>query len=446
MNIDTLENKKILIWGYGLEGRSALDLLTERGISRENITVATSSEANEKLEGVNFILEDRILNHEFDVLIKSPGVSFYRREIEVLMARGVTVTSILNILLAEIESRGAHLKTIGITGTKGKSTTASICHHMLKSLGHRVAILGNIGVSFLDVLDSLSDYEYLVLELSSCQLKNILYRLDYGVLLNLFREHIDWHLSHENYFSDKLNIIKYSKKCFINYRDQITSKYVDVHSYGALFNSPESYHTRDGNLYYREDKLLTIDSLDNIKGEHLFTNLCALLAILRDEKLNVEQALESLGEFKTLPHRLEVFYSDSENNLKLVDDSISTIPEATIEALKTFRGDNIFLILGGLDRQQDYSELLKFIEKSRNIKKIFLIGQTGEKIASALKNAEYFRNFEDLVRSIKNCNLKNTTVLLSPAAASFDMFENFKVRGDKFKELIEMGTFRENLK
>ncbi|MDR2778047.1 MAG: UDP-N-acetylmuramoyl-L-alanine--D-glutamate ligase [Rickettsiales bacterium] len=437
MNVDALRDKKILIWGYGLEGKSILDLLIGRGIPRENITVATNSEVNEKLGGIDFILEDKILDCKFDVAVKSPGISFYRREIEILEYRGTLITSILNILLAEVQTCDLPLKTIGITGTKGKSTTASMCYHMLRSLGHRVALLGNIGVSFLDVIDSLGDYDYLLLELSSCQLQKMMYRLDYGILLNLFREHLDWHISHENYFRDKLNIIKYSKICFVNYRDQITSKYVDMGNYSNLFNSEDSYHIRDGNICYGKDRLFAINSLNNIKGEHIFTNLCALLAMLKKEKLDVGAALESLREFKTLPHRLEVFYSDSESNSKFVDDSIATIPEATIEALKTFKDDNIFLILGGLDRQQDYSEILEFIEKNKNVSKVFLIGQTGEKLVGKLKNSEFFKNLEDLIKSIKNHNLENITVLLSPAAASFDMFENFKTRGNKFKELMK---------
>jgi UDP-N-acetylmuramoylalanine--D-glutamate ligase len=436
MKIDVLKNKKILIWGYGLEGKSALDLLLRRGASGENIIVATNSEVSEKLAGVNFILEDRILNYEFDVVIKSPGVSSYRKEIMILVERGTIVTSILNILLAELQNSSLLPRTIGITGTKGKSTTASICYHMIKSLGYKVALLGNIGTSFLDVLDSPDSYEYLVLELSSCQLQNIMYRLDYGILLNLFPEHIDWHVSHENYFRDKLNIIKYSEKCFINYRDSITMKYVDINSYKYLFNSPDSSYVKGGNLYRGKNKILSIDSLDNIRGEHIFTNICALLALLEYEKLDSKLALDSLKEFKTLPHRLEIFYIDNENNTKFVDDSISTIPEATIEALRTFSNDDIFLILGGFSRQQDYSEILKFIKKSKNIKRVFLIGQTGEKMSGSLVNSEYFVNFEDLIRSIKSYDLKNITVLLSPAAASFDMFENFKDRGDKFKKLM----------
>ncbi|MDR1495168.1 MAG: UDP-N-acetylmuramoyl-L-alanine--D-glutamate ligase [Rickettsiales bacterium] len=434
MKINDLLGKKVLLWGYGLEGKSAAGLLLRQGIEKEMI-VASATPIDEKVRGLRFIGEQQILEQDFDVLLKSPGVSSYRGEIEILENRGILVTSILNILLAEIAGR-KHPKTLGITGTKGKSTTASICHSMLGHLGFRTRLLGNIGVSFLDVLDSLDDQDYLVLELSSCQLKNIRYRLDYGVLLNLFPEHLDWHINHENYFRDKLNILKYSDKCFINYNDPITSSYVDKHKHKYFFGSEDSFHLEDGFLCFVKDRLLDINSLANLRGGHLFTNICALLAIFREERLDVVRALENLKDFKALPHRLEIFYEDRRLGIKFVDDSIATIPEASLAALETFGSDKIFLILGGFDRQQDYSKIIDFLQKAENVRKVFLIGQTGKRIGNALKNSEYFESLPDLVKALKSHSLENTTVLLSPGAASFDMFKNFEERGNVFRELI----------
>lgn len=424
MKINDLLERKVLLWGYGLEGKSALDLLLSRGAERE-LVVASAKPVEEKIEGVKFIGEEQILEQDFDVLIKSPGVSFYRREIEILENRGVLVTSILNILLAEVSARG-HPKTIALSGTKGKSTTVSMCHAMLEQLGFRTLALGNMGVSFLDALDSLASYDYLVLELSSCQLKNILYRVDYGLLLNLFPEHIDWHGSHENYFRDKLNLVKYSNKCFINYADPITSSYVDRSSHRYFFASEDSFHLEGRFLCHARDKILDIGSLENLRGAHVFTNLCGPLAILREEGLDVPRALEGLKNFKALPHRLEVFYEDRSRGIRFVDDSIATIPEASLEALRTFGGDKIFLILGGFDRQQDYSKIIDFLEKAENVRKVFLVGQTGKKIRNSLKKSEYFEDFGDLVRALKTHDLADTTVLLSPGAASFDMFKDRK--------------------
>ncbi|MDR2777324.1 MAG: hypothetical protein LBB24_00955, partial [Rickettsiales bacterium] len=308
MRIGELLEKKVLIWGYGLEGRSALEFLLGHG-AKEEIIVATNAGTDEKIKGARFIEERQILEQNFDVLIKSPGVSFYREEIAALLNRGVTVTSILNILLAETAGRG-YPKTIGITGTKGKSTTALVCYSMLKSLGARTLMLGNMGISLLEPLDSLDSYDYLVLELSSCQLTNILHRMDYGILLNLFPEHIDWHISHENYFRDKLKILEYSEKCFLNHADPITLKYVNEGKHKYFFNDMDSFHLEGNFLCYARSKLAYTRSFGNIRGSHVFTNICAPLAVIREEGLDVARALESLRDFKTLPHRLEVFYDD----------------------------------------------------------------------------------------------------------------------------------------
>lgn len=433
MKLNDLLDKKVLIWGYGLEGRSIVDLLLKRGQKNE-ILVATRDPLDEKIENVKFILESEILSKNFDVVIKSPGVSTYKNEIKILQEIGVLVTSTLNIFLAELE-KYKNLKTIGITGTKGKSTTASICYHMLTTLGFKTALIGNIGISFFSIMDNLDKYDYLVMELSSYQLNNIMYKLDYGILLNLYPEHIDWHLTHENYFRDKLKILEYSRKYFVNYADSIANKYVKITKENS-FSSKNTFHVENGYICYNNQKIFDINSLDNIKGEHIFINICSLLSVFENEKLDINRALESLDNFQTLNHRLEIFHNNKDNNTKFVDDSISTIPRATIMALKAFKYDNIFLVLGGFDRQQNYSELIKFLKNSNNIRKIFLLGQTGNKLRNEFDNANYFNSLEGLVLAIRNDNLDNVTVIFSPAAASFDMFKNFEDRGDKFKELM----------
>lgn len=433
MKIDDLLDKKILVWGYGLEGKSMINLFLRRNHKNE-IFVATHNPIDEKIKNVKFILESEIILNNFDIIIKSPGVSSYKNELKILQERGVLITSTLNIFLAEVE-KYKNLKTIGITGTKGKSTTASICYHMLTTLGFKTALVGNIGIPFFSIIDNLDKYDYLVIELSSCQLNNIMYKLNYGILLNLYPEHIDWHITHDNYFIDKLRILKYSRKYFVNYADSITNKYVKINIENS-FGNKDTFHVKNGYIYHNSQKIFDINSLNNIKGEHIFTNICALLSIFENEKLNINRALESLDSFKTLNHRLEIFHNNEKHNIKFVDDSISTIPESTIMAIKAFKDDNIFLILGGFDRKQNYNELLKFLKNSNNIRKIFLLGDTGKKLQKELDNANYFNSLEELVLAIKNDNLENVTVLLSPAAASFDKFKNFEERGDRFKELM----------
>ena len=382
MKISELMDKNILVWGYGIEGKSIVEILLKNNI-KNKILVATKDKLDLSLNKVEFISEIDIEKHNFDIIIKSPGISYYSKKVENLLNKGKIITSSLNIMLAEI-SKNKNIKTIGITGTKGKSTTASICNHILNSINKNSILVGNIGIPFLSILEKQEKYEYIVMELSSCQLNNIKYHIDYGVLLNLYPEHIDWHITHENYFKDKMNIIKYSKKCFLNYKDEVINNYTKkITNNYEYFNNENSFYIKDDFIY-----------------------------------------------------RLEIFYNKKETNTKFVDDSISTIPEATLKALETFKEDNILLILGGYDRQQNYNALINYINKNSRINKVFLIGQTSERLNKKLNNSEIFSNFEDLIKSIKNCNLNNTTVLLSPAAASYDMFKNFCERGDKFKKLM----------
>lgn len=447
MKINNLINKRILIWGYGLEGKSAADLLIKKGI-KNKILVATANKIDVDATNIEFILEDDILNHinEIDVVIKSSGVSSYKKEIEILRNNNIVVTTILNILLAEV-AEYKNTKTIGITGTKGKSTTASICNHILQNLNYKSILLGNIGISFLDVIDYIDNYDYLVLELSSYQVKELNFNLDYSIILNLFPEHIDWHINHENYFKDKLNIVKYAKNPIINTNDNTINKYLTEKKENYLyFNTKNGFYVKDNYIFDSNKKIFDINSIENIKGNHIFGNICAILEFLKQEKIDITKALNTLKAFKTLEHRLEVFYNNKETNTIFVDDSISTIPEATIEALKTFKNNEIFLVLGGFDREQDYSYLVNFTNDESNVKKIFLLGPTGKRLEELFKNnnkknieVKYFENLEDLVKSIKSHNLHNKTVLLSPASPSYGMFKNFEERGNKFKELIKIG-------
>ncbi len=433
MKISELLDKNILVWGYGIESKSVVDLLLKNRI-KNKIFVAAKEKLNEVLQNVEFITEDEIESYNFDLVIKSPGISSYGEKVQNLLRKGTILTSSLNIMLAEISDYN-NIKTIGITGTKGKSTTVSMCDHMLNSIGKRSILVGNVGIPFLTVLDDPNKYDYIVMELSSCQLNNIMYEIDYGVVLNLYPEHIDWHITHDNYYKDKLNIVKYSKKCFLNANDTITNNYLSMNNY-STFNNQDNFYIKDNFIFYGKNKIFNINFLDNIKGKHIFENVCSILSILAEEKLNIDLALNSLSSFKTLEHRLEIFFSNKKTNTKFVDDSISTIPEATIKALEAFEDDNILLVLGGYDREQNYDDLVKYINSNNKVRKVFLLGQTSDRLYEKLKKSEKFNNLEDLVKSIKKSNLINKTVLLSPAAASYDMFKNFCERGENFKKLM----------
>lgn len=444
MLIKELINKKILVWGYGIEGKSAIDLLLKNNC-KHSIYVATLEKINEEINNIVFITENEIFNYNFDIIIKSSGISSYKNEIIELRKKGIIITTIINIFLAEVNNykkttKNKFPKIIAITGTKGKSTTCSICEFMLNNLGYKAILVGNIGISVLDLIDNFYKYDYLIIELSSQQCCEIKFMVDYGIVLNLFPEHIDWHLNHNNYYNDKMKLLNFSKKSIVNYNNnEILNRLVDNKEY-LFFNAVSGFYVKNQNIYDIYKEICNIKNFININGEHIFQNICSILTFLKEESIDFEKALEILHNFKTLEHRLEVFYYNNTTNTKYINDSISTIPEATIQAIKTFNKTDIYLILGGFDREQNYEKLIEYIQSETKIKKIFLLGTTGKKILELLKNSKmihnYYSSLEELVENLKKDNLTNINVVFSPASASFDNFKNFKERGEKFKELM----------
>jgi UDP-N-acetylmuramoylalanine--D-glutamate ligase len=440
MTPEDLLVKKILIWGYGLEGKACLKFLLEHGV-KNSILVANAVEIKEHIDNVNFILESDVLKYDFDMVVKSPGVSIYKDEIKILQNKGVLVTSILNILLAKAQNIKS-VKIIAITGSKGKSTACAACSHILKNLGYKVALVGNIGTSFLDYIDNLNEYDYLVMELSSYQTTNMLYNVDYSVVLNLFKEHVDWHGNHDNYFRDKMNINNFSKNRIVNFENSTIKQYLSEDINYVYFNDEKGFHLVGDFIYNGNKKLFDTRIIDNIKGQHIFKNLNAVFTVLNMENIDLNKAFESLGSFGTLEHRMEVFYENKECNIIFVNDSISTIPEATIECLKTFdKYSNVRLALGGFERKQEYRELIDIINKNKNIK-VYLLGSTGKKLANMLNNCVFFDSFDVLITEITKEIENNTAVILSPASASYDMFKNFGERGKIFKDKTLYGKIK----
>jgi UDP-N-acetylmuramoylalanine--D-glutamate ligase len=271
----------------------------------------------------------------------------------------------------------------------------------------------------------------------------MLYNVDYSVILNLFPEHIDWHKTHENYYRDKLRVNNFSRKRIVNYDNDILKQYVNGDC--VYFNNDSGFHLDGNYIYEGEKKLFDTNDLSNIRGQHVFKNINSLLTIFSIENIDLDRVFDSMRSFKTLEHRLEIFYEDKQRDIVFVNDSISTIPEATIECLNTFKTyKNIRLVLGGFDRKQDYGKLIELINNNENIE-VFLFGNTGENIKNRLNNRVFFEDFKNLVTSIMKNIKNNTAIILSPASASFDMFKNFKERGNLFKELVLKYDDKSNL-
>lgn len=413
-----LENKVIGIWGQGKEGLAVAKAIAEHCHNYRIVNISEDNTAD---------------IDECEVLVKSPGVSLYRKEIADALAKGIVVTSGTNLFFA---NKGKNVKVVAVSGTKGKSTTSSLIYHTLKYLGKDVELGGNIGRPLVELADS--NAEWVVAEMSSYQCADCIGKADIGVLLNLYPEHLQWHGSHEQYWADKLNMIKQAKVRLLNAKDsRITEMTKGMTAY--KYNGGEVIHIQDGYFYDEREKLFAEDCLP-LLGEHNAENACAVLTVVKLLGEAVENCKEAFRSFKGLPHRLAIVTNI--DGITFVDDSISTTPETAIAALKALdRGEVMTLIAGGYDRGQDYEKLAEFLVSLHGRVKLIVLPDTGERLAAAveMKGGEAFRvkDMSEAVNTAEKITPCNGCVILSPAAPSYNLYKNFEERGEDFVNCIK---------
>ena len=421
MLLEGLKNRPVTVWGNGIEGQAAAVFLEKR-----NCTVT--------------VVEDPVQIPFSGVIVKSPGISLYRRDLKTAKQYGAVFTSGTNLFMeAALLQPDYRPLLIGITGTKGKSTTSSLVAHLLQALGNRVALCGNIGDPAINYADRLSDYEAIVVEMSSYQCADLQYGFDISVILNLYPEHIDWHKSHEQYYKDKLNILTHrgaEQIAILNSRDPLTAMYVKNPENAIYFDALNTIHVL-GDYFCDGTKKLFKTNVVPLRGEHNLSNVCAALTVVKQVGGDLAQCEEALKTFKPLPHRLQTVAV--KNGVTYVDDSISTTPETAIAAMKSFGYSHIILIAGGFDREQDYTALASFVSKEGV--KIVALPQTGTRLAEAVSEAGgeavLVRNMEDAVAKAASMARFGDIVLLSPAAPSYGVYKNFKERGDAFAGFVD---------
>lgn len=403
----SLNNKKIGIWGMGVEGIAAKRAV-EKYVVKPTVLEITEDNASDVFK--------------CDVIIKSPGISLYRDEIRQARKKGIRITSGTNLFFA---NKNKTTKVIAVTGTKGKSTTSALIAHALRSFGFRTELGGNFGVPLIDLVET--DVSFVVAELSSYQCADFAGAPDIGVLLNLYPEHLQWHGTHERYYADKLNMIRQCKSVIANGADKRTPKLN-----AALFNVPAGFHV-SGNAFCHQSKpLFSTDTLAVI-GTHNAENACAVLAVVQSLGLNPERCAGAFATFKALPHRLQIL--GTTKGLTYIDDSISTTPETAIAALQAIdKGQPITIIIGGQDRGQDYAALSRFLVKHKKRMRVVTLPDTGKRIKSRALKIIRAKTMAEAVKAAQKITPKGGTVLLSPAAPSYNMFRNFEERGAAFRK------------
>jgi UDP-N-acetylmuramoylalanine--D-glutamate ligase len=446
-----LKDKKVLVFGAARSGISATDLLQKQG------ACVILHDGNAKLKAEDF--QDRIdINHNFQavfgelpeevldgisLLVISPGIPIDHPVVTRISARGIPVWG--EIELAYRFSKG---KIIGITGTNGKTTTTSLVGEIMKTYYPEVYVVGNIGKPYTDIAMEASERSVSVIELSSFQLETIdRFKPDVSAILNITPDHLDRHHTMENYICMKENIAKnqtMEELCVLNYEDAELRAMADRLKTRVLFFSSERV-LKEG-LYLEEDEIfyasggekLRVCHTDELKllGKHNYENVMAAVGIAVSMGIPMELIREAVTSFQAVEHRIE--YVETIRGVTYYNDSKGTNPDASIKAVRAMRRPTL-LIGGGYDKHSEFGEWIEAFDGK--VKYLVLFGQTREKIAETAKKHGYTNIImvKDLKEAVRICAEKaedGDAVLLSPACASWDMFDNYEQRGRLFKEYV----------
>lgn len=445
--INYLKDKKIVILGFGVEGKSNYRFI-RKYFPKMNIVVAyqkpdleNEAEYLEKDSNLEFITGKDYLKRieEFDLILKSPGISFKGIDTSAFISK---VTSQLELFLEY-----TNCYTIGITGTKGKSTTSSLIYDMLLEQGKKTILLGNIGIPIFDHIEEIEQDMYVVLEMSSHGLEYIKKSPNIAILLNLYEEHLDHYESLYKYIEAKYNIFKYQKDndiAIYNMDNELMNnfdyKYKEndygITIEGRLNQIKNTICLKDNKVYYNDKIIYNADDTRNLKGIHNLNDIMFVLAVSNILKLDLDKTIKTVNNFKPLEHRME--FVGTYNEVDYYNDSIATIPESTINCIKALEKVNT-LIVGGNDRGIDLTDFIKYLENT-DIENIICLPKTGEYIYNQInkknKTVILVENLEEAVGYAKKLTKKGTICALSPAASSYGYFKNFKERGEKFKQLV----------
>ena len=437
-------NKSISIIGAGESGIGAAILAKKNSynvfVSDNNIIktnyrkVLIENKIDFEEGGHSF---EKILNS--NLIIKSPGIP---NESELIKK----INKLDLNLISEIDFayRFTKAKIIAITGTNGKTTTSLITYKILKDAGLNVCVAGNIGNSFSHAI-SKKDYDVVVLEVSSFQLDNIVEFSPYiSILLNITPDHLDrYNNDFENYLKSKLNItLNQTTNDFLIYNNDDTS-FSDLQTQAKKIPISIANKTFDEGGYYKNNKIninlnnkaMTIEKLA-LNGTHNIFNSMAAAMAARVFEVSDDVIRKSLIDFENIEHRLE--YVITVHGIDFINDSKATNVNAAWYAVESMNKSFVW-ILGGVDKGNDYTELIK-VAKEKKIKAIICLGPNNKKIKASFKNVvdliEDAKDMSEAVKKSYNIASSGDAVLLSPACASFDLFENYEHRGSEFKKMV----------
>jgi UDP-N-acetylmuramoylalanine--D-glutamate ligase len=433
-------NRRIAILGAGREGLAAAQYLRAIAPGIELVIISESAPDDDSMGQIHelgkLLIRPFSKAHleQYEVLIRSPGISIYRPELKAARSAGVEITTPSNLWFA------AHpdANTICVTGTKGKSTTSAMIAHALRGCGLQVRLAGNIGLPLLSCEDA--GVDWWVIELSSYQLADLEATPTVGVLLNLSVEHLDWHGNVAAYRRDKLRLANLCKNgiLILNAADPVLVDELSEVQTAYWFNSDLAIHV-SGSQVSNGPQPLPVSLAQGLPGAHNLSNAAAALTAVNFAGCDLVRAAHALSTFRGLPHRLQLVGERS--GIRFYNDSISSTPMATQAALRTFAGENITIIVGGLDRGLDWTP---YMETFRQFAPgaVIAIPDSGARILDTMR-AEGIKaerglhlasGLEEAVEMASRLTAENGLVLLSPGAPSFPRFRDYRDRGRQFAQ------------
>lgn len=443
------ENNKILILGLARSGYEAAKFLVER--NNEVILNDWKDESLQDLARVSELREvgvtlvfgshpDDLLDESFDYLIKNPGVPIDHKY--VLKARELGIEVINEVEMAyRLLPEG--VKLVGITGTNGKTTTTTLIYNILKeAFGDKVILAGNIGYPLCSFLKDLDSDNIIVMEVSCQQLENMSkFKPDVAVMTNLSPAHIDFLKSYDNYKSVKAKLFKNQSNneiAILNIENtdviDVTKNISSTVKYFSSENIINGSYLKDRGIYYYDEFVMSIDDV-KIAGKHNLENCMAAIMVAKEFNVSNDVIRDTISSFRGVEHRLE--YVDTVDGRIFYNDTEATNIKCTQIALSSFEKP-IILILGGLERGQDFDKLTPYI---KNVKSIIAIGQCRDRVYDyGVKQNIPTYSYEHLTDGFDKCvevSSPGDIILLSPASASWDQYKECEVRGAEFKRKVE---------
>lgn len=414
--INEFKDKKVLIWGMGREGKSTYQVIRSL-LPTQELYICDQNYRDDSLQYVTYVDQASLCFADYDLIMKAPGI---------VCEYADNISGQTNLFVKYFKKQ-----IIGITGTKGKSTTSSLIYHLLRMQYQNVFLVGNIGKPCFDILTEMNEDSIIVFELGCHQLEFIKDSCHIAILLNIYEEHLDHYHTFERYYETKINALRFQGEDDI----ALINSDIDFKSKSKTYLLNKDIYAKSNVLHFNDNELRIVNT--SLIGEHNYYNMAIAYAIAKMYNVSDEHIINGFASFKTLPHRLEAFLKI--DGITYVDDAIATINEACIQGITSLKNVSTVLI-GGLDRGIDYSDLETFLKDS-DVKHVILMYATGKRIYEELDGqsnpSKYY--LVDNLEQATDLAIKLTKdgiCLLSPAAASYDHFKNFEEKGETFKSYV----------